>query len=193
MSREEDAGEALLPPILFLTGANGAGKTTIYRHLLGTVTEAVLIDHDLLWGTNPAFDDPSDGYRTFRTLVLAMAMRIAANGHLVVVEGTTVPWEYEDLPDRRRISRTSYLAAVCDDADLEQRLRARPPERQHGEDFIAGMVRMNQVFATEASGWSPPVELVSTAGGVSVDESAAVVHDWIRREHDGWRRVSGRG
>lgn len=39
----------LLPPLLFLTGASGAGKTTLYRALVGNVPEALLIDADILW------------------------------------------------------------------------------------------------------------------------------------------------
>src|SRR5580692_810223 len=50
-----------LPPLLFLTGASGAGKTTLTRAMTGTVTEAILIDADLLWGVNPAHDDPASG------------------------------------------------------------------------------------------------------------------------------------
>jgi adenylylsulfate kinase-like enzyme len=38
-----------VPPLLFLTGASGAGKTTLYHHLPVRGHEAILIDGDLLW------------------------------------------------------------------------------------------------------------------------------------------------
>ena len=51
---------------------------------------------------------------------------------------------------------------------------------------------MNQALKTEAGQWSPPVELVSTSG-CDVDESAAAVHDWIRRAHEWWRGTEDHG
>lgn len=180
-----------LPPLLFLTGPSGAGKTAVYQHLLGQTPEAVLVDHDLLWGVNPDFDDPATEYRAFRTLVFAMGMRIAANGTPVMIEGTTVPWQYENLPSRVLVFNTSYLALVCDDEVLESRLRARPAWRGFNDDRIHGMVEMNQALKKQAADWSPPVQLLDTTGR-TVRETAAAVHDWIRTETREWRSRSSR-
>src|SRR4051794_4527343 len=90
----------VLPPLLFVTGASGAGKTTLYEALVGKTHEALLIDADLLWGVNPAHDDPSSGYRQFRGLVLHLAERLAKNGKPVVVEGSCMPEQYESLGER---------------------------------------------------------------------------------------------
>jgi hypothetical protein len=35
-------------PLLVVSGASGAGKTTVCQHLLGHVTQAVLLDSDIL-------------------------------------------------------------------------------------------------------------------------------------------------
>jgi hypothetical protein len=78
----------LRPPLLFLTGASGAGKSTLYQALVGQVTEAVLIDQDLLWNVDPRHDDPGSNYRQFRGVVLHLAERIARNGVPVMIEGT---------------------------------------------------------------------------------------------------------
>ncbi len=115
-----------LPPLLFLTGASGAGKTTLTRALTGTVTEAILIDADLLWGVNPAHDDPASGYRQFRGLTLHLAERIARNGHPVVIEGTCIPEQYESLGERWYFTRTAYLAVTCAEDELRRRLARRP-------------------------------------------------------------------
>ena len=174
-----------LPPILFLTGPSGAGKSTVYRHLLGRTPEAMLIDQDLLWGMNPAFDDPATDYQAFRTLVLAMGMRMAANGRPVMIEGTSVPAQYERLPARPLVSSTAYLGLVCDDDVLERRLAARPAWRHFDDDRIAGMVAMNRALKADAATWDPPVELLDTTGR-TVDETAAAVHEWIRRSTEHW-------
>jgi broad-specificity NMP kinase len=171
----------LSPPLLFLTGPSGAGKTTVYRHLSGHVAEAVLIDQDLLWGVDPTFDDPSTEYRRFRTLVFAMGLRIARNGRPVVIEGTTLPKQYESLPARPLVSSTAYLALVCDDDELVARLQARPAWRRSSTpEFIEGMLRLNRAYKAEGRTWSPPVELLDTTGR-TVEETAADVHAWIRR------------
>lgn len=179
----------LLPPMLFLTGPSGAGKTTVYRHLLSRTPEALLIDHDLLWGANPAHDDPETEYRRFRDLVLAMGMRLAANGTPVVIEGTTVPSQNERLPARCLVSHTAYLALVCDDAVLADRLRQRPKWRGWDEARIETMIEMNRALKSEGASWSPPVELLDTTNR-SVEETAYEVRRWIRRETKSWRKAS---
>lgn len=176
----------LLPPILFLTGPSGAGKSAVYEHLLGRTPEAILIDQDLLWGMNPAFDDPASGYREFRSLVFGLALRIAANATPVVVDGTVVPKDYERLPSRPLVSSTAYLALVCEDDVLAERLRARPTWRGWDADRVAVMVEMNRAIKQYAADWEPPVELVDTTGR-TIAETAGEVHNWIRRETSAWR------
>lgn len=112
----------LLPPLLFLTGASGPGKTTLYRALLGNVPEALLIDADLLWSLDPRHNDPALGDRRFRGLVLHLAERLAANGWPVLIEGSRMPEQYETLGERSYFTKTAYLAVVCADDELRRRL-----------------------------------------------------------------------
>jgi len=100
-----------LPPVLFITGASGAGKTTLYEALVGTVDEAILIDADLLWGVDPAHNDAESGYRQFRGLILHLAERLAKNGKAVVVEGSCMPDQYESLGERWYFSDTAYIGS----------------------------------------------------------------------------------
>jgi hypothetical protein len=69
----------LLPPLVLLTGGSGAGRTTLYRHLLGRISEAILINADLLWSANPDHDNATSGYRRFHALIVHLAERLAAN------------------------------------------------------------------------------------------------------------------
>ena len=171
---------ALLPPLLLVTGASGAGKTTLYEALVGRVDEALLIDADLLWGVDPAHDDPSSGYRAFRGLVLHLAERLARNGMPVVVEGSCMPEQYESLGERWYFSKTAYLAVVCSDEELERRLRSRPAWRDSARSVDA-MVAWNRQFRESASGHEPPIALLDTTDR-SVDDCATELHSWIRRE-----------
>ena len=169
---------ALLPPLMFLTGASGAGKTTLYQALLGKVDEAILIDADLLWGVNPAYDDPGSGYRRFRGLILHMAERLAHNGRPVLVEGSCMPDHYETLGERWYFSKTAYLAVVCSDGELTLRLAARPSWRA-SRDSLETMLAWNRQLREQAFDTDPPIQVLDTTDR-AVEDCAREVHRWIQ-------------
>ncbi len=168
-----------LPPLLLLTGASGAGKTTLTRALTGTVTEAILIDADLLWGVNTAHDDPASGYRQFRGLTLHLAERIARNGCPVLIEGTCIPEQYESLGERWYFIRTAYLAVTCAEDELRQRLARRPDWRQE-PGRLEPLITLNERFRTAPASFCTPVEVLDTTGR-TVTDCAAEAHAWIRK------------
>lgn len=170
----------VLPPLLFVTGASGAGKTTLYDALVGKVDEALLIDADLLWGVNPAHDDPGSGYRAFRGLVLHLAERLARNGLPVVVEGSCMPDQYETLGERWYFEKTAYVAVVCSDDELDRRLRGRPTWRDSARTVDA-MVSWNRELRLKASTFRPRIDLIDTTGR-TIDDCAEDLHAWIRRQ-----------
>jgi chloramphenicol 3-O-phosphotransferase len=168
-----------LPPVLFVTGASGAGKSTLYEALLGRVEEALLMDQDLLWGLNPAHDDPESGYRGFRGLVLHLAERVARNGKPVVVEGSCMPDQYESLGERWYFAHTAYLAIVCSDGELVRRLQARPGWRDSAKNLDA-MLDWNRRLRERDFDSSPVIEVLDTTDR-TVESCAAELHEWIRR------------
>lgn len=170
----------LLPPLLFLTGASGAGKTTLYEYLVGNVNEAILIDADLLWGVDPSHDNPADGYRQFRGLILHLVERLARNGRAVLIEGSCMPEQYETLGERWYFSKTAYLAVVCSDAELERRLMARPAWRRSSQ-LLDTMLTWNRQLREGFLETNPPIDLLDTTGREPAD-CARVVHQWIRRQ-----------
>ena len=61
--------------------------------------------------------------------------------------GSSTPGQYEKCVQARYFSRIHYLALVCDNALLEQRLTARPAWRESGiSEFIEAMLAYNQWF-----------------------------------------------
>lgn len=169
-----------LPPVLFITGASGAGKTTLYEALVGTVEEAILIDADLLWGVDPGHNDPGSGYRKFRGLVLHLAERVAKNGKPVVIEGSCMPDQYENLGERWYFSKTAYMGIVCSDDELERRLRARPAWRDSVAN-LEGMLAFNRHIREVGPTLVPPIDLLDTTSR-TVEDCAHELHVWIRRQ-----------
>jgi chloramphenicol 3-O-phosphotransferase len=166
--------------VLFITVASGAGKTTLYEALVGTVDEAILVDADLLWGVDPSHNDPESGYRQFRGLILHLAERLAKNGKAVVVEGSCMPDQYESLGERWYFSNTAYIGIVCTDDELERRLLARPAWRDSVGN-LQGMLTFNRHIKEVAPTSTPPITLLDTTSR-TIDDCAAELHAWIRRQ-----------
>ena len=117
-------------PLLIIGGANGTGKSTVCHELLGKRLDVVPLDLDILW--NPAFNTPENGYRDFFETWLRMCMNISQAGTVVVLfgAGAGVPENIESCIGRRYFSAVHYLALICDDDLLVERLSKRPAWRR---------------------------------------------------------------
>ncbi len=157
-------------PLFIVAGASGAGKTTVCRRMMRAPTGVVALDDDVLWRAE--FDTPADGYRAFFETWLRLAANIAQAGRPVALfgAGAGVPGNIEPCVHRRYFSAVHYLALVCDDVTLAERLRARPAWRgSSAAAFIAGQQQFNQWFKDHAPG-APPIKLVDTT---RTDEESA--------------------
>ena len=182
----EHAHPFLQLPLLIVSGASGAGKTTMCRKL-GTkkYQDAVLLDSDILW--RPEFDKPEDGYRDFFETWLRVCKNISQSGRPVVLfgAGMGVPDNMEPCVERRYFSALHYLALVCDDELLAERLRGRGEWRQSSDPaYIAEHTRFNHWFKENAGGTEPSIDLLDTTG-VPVEDTTAQVVAWIRRKMGG--------
>ena len=167
-------------PLLLVGGPAGAGKSTVGAMLLGELTEAVVIEGDLLW--RKEFDTPEDGYNEYSRLWLRLAAHISQSGRPVALFGAgfAVPHGTQTLPERRLFSEIHYLGLVCDDEVLRARLRARPTWRDTTDELINEHVEFNRWLKEHAATTEPPVTLIDTTSA-AVAETAALVASWIRR------------
>jgi rRNA maturation protein Nop10 len=169
-------------PLFIVTGASGAGKTTACLALVGQLPECVVLDSDILWDAR--FNTPEDNYRAYRALWLSLARDIGQNGRPVMLFGSAVPEQFEDLPGRRYFSAIHYLALVCEDTVLVERLHSRPAWREAGSpQFIASMLAFNRWFYEHAATTQPPITLHDT-GHSSPAATPACITAWIRRHLD---------
>jgi ribosomal protein L32 len=163
-------------PLLALTGPSAAGKSAVGTILAGRLQQCVVLEQDLLW--LPAQLDPADEHRQFRRLWLRLVAALHQNGRPVLLCGTVVPGQLEACPERRLIGEIHYLALVCEDAELEARLRARPAWRAWTDEKIARMLAFNQWVKGNAATTTPPMQLLDTTGR-SVEDTAAGVRAWV--------------
>jgi predicted kinase len=175
--------------LFVLTGASGAGKTAICLELaraqLGgepwlpdCVSGCVFLDQDILW--RDEFADPENDYRSFRNLWLRVAKNVGQGGQPVVLCGSAVPAQYKVCPERRYFKAIHYLALVCDDRVLRERLEARPGWRGSGDSaFLARMAQFNRWLQENARYTQPPMTLLDTTA-LSVRQSAEQAAGWIQ-------------
>ena len=164
-------------PLLIVTGASGAGKSTACQRLLGQVTQAVLLDSDILW--RPEFNTPATSYRDYFELWLRLCKNISQSGRPVVLfgAGAGVPENIENCIERRYFSKVHYLALVCSDEALSRRLQARPIWRgTRDAEYIDGHIRFNHWFKEYNS--QPAIERIDTTD-VLPEETVAQVALWI--------------
>jgi shikimate kinase len=171
-------------PLLLVGGPAGAGKSTVGALLLGELTEAVVIESDLLWRRE--FDTPEDGYNEYFRLWLRLAAHISQSGRPVALFGAgfAVPHNAESLAERQLFSAVHYLGLVCDDDMLVARLRARPSWRNTTDELIHEHVKFNHWLKEHAAATAPPVTLIDTTSA-ALTETAALVARWIRERVGG--------
>jgi shikimate kinase len=164
-------------PLLIVSGASGTGKTTVCQRLLGQVTQAVLLDSDILW--QPQFNTPDTNYRDFFETWLRVCKNISQSGRPVVLfgAGVGVPENIENRIERRYFSKIHYMALVCSDETLPERLQARPIWRGTREPaYIEESIRFNRWFRAYDS--QPVIKLIDTTSAL-LEETALQVESWI--------------
>jgi hypothetical protein len=168
----------LQQPLFIVTGASGAGKSTACLALASVLRECVVMESDILWGLIPS--TPEDNYRSYRNTWLRLAKNIGQAGRPVVLCGSAVPEQYENCPERRYFSMLYYLALVCEDEALTERLKQRPAWRKAGStETVQRMLQFNCWLKNHADTSQPPIMLYDTTNR-SVPETAAFIARWIR-------------
>jgi broad-specificity NMP kinase len=163
-------------PLFVLTGASGSGKTATCERLLRTLPECVVLESDVLLATLRSWAD--EDIRHYWDQWMRLLLQIHQAGRPVLLCGTVMPRHLEATPDRDGIAAIHYLALVCDDGELERRLRARPAWRGCDESFIAGQVAFNRWWRSDDSQLDSVVRLDTT--DAEPEETAGRVRSWVQ-------------
>ena len=165
-------------PLFILTGASGAGKSTVCLELAARMKEVVVMESDILWRAE--FDQPETNYRDYRETWLRVCKNISQAGRPVVLCGVGEPTQFEQCIERRYFSELHYLALICDDQTLVSRLRNRPPSRASSNDeCIKEQVVFNRWLLNNAQNTEPRMALLDTSE-ITAEETAKKVERWVR-------------
>ena len=169
----------LQQPLFIVTGASGAGKSTVCLELVPRLHECVVLESDILWGVIPT--TPEDQYRSYRNAWLRVAKNIGQAGRPVVLCGSAIPEQFEPCPERRYFSRLHSLALVCEDEVLLERLKQRPAWRKaDASDTLKRMGHFNRWLKEHAPSMQPPMTLCDTTHR-SITETVEDLTQWIRQ------------
>jgi hypothetical protein len=164
-------------PLLIVSGASGAGKSSVCQAMIGKLEDVILLDCDILW--RPEFNRP-DKYRDFFETWLRLAKNISQSGRPAVLfgAGMGVPENVEPCIERRYFSDVHYLALICDDEVLAQRLKARPAWRGSGvQAYIDTHIQFNRWFKDGQYG-DHIISLIDTTN-ISLESTIGQVKNWI--------------
>lgn len=158
-------------PLFIVTGASGAGKSTIIEPLQHLLPEYGVFDKDSIWATN--WDMVANNF--FR-----IASALAQGNKKTVIVGTIVPHHLEGLSDRDLVGDIFYINLHTDDETRRIRLTTRRKWGLPDEEFIQNHARFAaQLLVDAGTQFGHPMPTIDTTF-TPPDAVAEQVADWVR-------------
>ncbi|NKB67325.1 MAG: hypothetical protein GKR89_09720 [Candidatus Latescibacteria bacterium] len=170
-------------PLFVVTGAPGAGKSTLYNQVLTTQQKP-----DMVYFADDYLGvlDQYGGRSSLCAHMLLVSSVIAQSGRPVVLFSGTSPSEYEHSDRRNLVAEIYYLVVVCERDMLRERHWARPQWRNavyssaaEMEQAIESYADQNQLFIDNVGCAKPPYSLLDTSSH-SRENCAEQLFGWIR-------------
>jgi hypothetical protein len=112
--------------LFVVTGASGAGKTTVFEPLLAELAGRCMV-FDVDWLIDPLTRQAGGvDWVAFRDAWLHVAHGVAQNGLPTMLLGPFIPEHLADLPGRRWVADIHFVTLDCDDDERRRRIEARP-------------------------------------------------------------------
>lgn len=159
-------------PLFLVCGASGTGKSTVCQSMIREFQDVVILDGDILWNDSVSVSD-------YFNLCLRVSKNIAQSGRSVLLfSAGAIPDNIESCAEAIYFSEIHYLALVCDDEVLSERLRQRPSWRKSGnETFIQEQIGFNHWLKQNAN-TLPTLSLLDTTH-ISIDTACDAVKSWV--------------
>lgn len=160
-------------PLFVVTGASGAGKTTVTGPLRRLLPDCAVFETDL------TLQVAALGLDTWRDTWLRLAYGMALNGRATVLCGSFLPDQLDSLPARKLLGPVHFCNLDCAGDVLAGRLRARPPWRHSSTDTA---IAEHRRFAAWLRAHIQPSFDTSV---LTPGETAEHIAAWVRRELGG--------
>lgn len=156
-------------PLFIVTGASGAGKTTVLTELQTLLPACNVFDVDSLHRI------VGDDWIKIKKIWLRVARGSALGGRRTILCGTIMPWDIKDSEDFAFFSHIYYVSLHCSDECRQQRLRAR----KWSDDMILEHKNFaDWIIANSATAFSPPMPIIDTSSTAPA-EVALQIRDWV--------------
>ena len=106
-----------------------------------------------------------------------LCANISQCGKPVVLCGCATPDQFENLPERDLFTEIHYLAVVCSDEALEDRMKNGRGIDE--EDWLRVSYNFNRWLKEHAAETDPPITLLDITGKTPA-EAAEALENWIR-------------
>ena len=167
-------------PLFIVTGPSGAGKTAIVPALQQLLPTWDVFETDILW-------DSGGDWTIVKCNWLRIAEHIAQRpaGNPTILCGTILPDQIADCPSLPLFSAVHWLALLCENAILADRLRRRPAWRGWDEAKIAQQLQFADWLRSHGQdAFDPPLTIVDTTI-VSIEAAAIKIRDWALARWNG--------
>jgi hypothetical protein len=155
-------------PLFVVTGASGAGKTTITGPLRELLPGYLVIEADVI------LHIAALGWDIWRNTWLQLVHAAALGGQVTVLTGSLTPDQMERLPARRLIGPIHFAVLDCNDDVLAGRLQARPAWRGTSSEAV---IAEQQRFAAWLRARITPA---FDTGIASIADVAGQVAAWVQ-------------
>ncbi len=166
-----------LPPVFFVYGAFGTGKSTLAPLVAAELTECLVLDVDWLLAPlsrlarRELTEDP-ESWPALRDFWLVLASIAGRSGRSTVFFGPEEPANVEGLPSRSAAGESRWLLLDCADGVIRERLARRAGWKQEWTlDSLSDAARFRALG-------TPAVRTDKTR----LPEAAALVAAWVRAE-----------
>lgn len=140
------------PPIFFVTGAAGTGKTAIIPALYELCPNQIVIDMDALY---PTLED----WFLIKNLWVHLAHQLYLNKRATIISGMYFPWEY-NLADLKEQFTPYFIGLYCSHDTIKERLLTRG----WSEEKITDQQHCNQwVIDNANTAFYPEMPLIDTS------------------------------
>lgn len=164
-------------PLFIITGASCVGKSTMSEVLFQSETHYIVMESDLLW--NDSYNTPEDDYHAYRELWLRVCANISQIGKPVVLCGCATPKQFEECNERSFFTDIYYIAIVCDDEQLERRMRIGRGITD--ENWVKSSLEFNRWLKENANQTTPNITLLDNSM-LTPKETAEITDRWIHKK-----------